>query len=192
MAVGLSLTDGGPPTRAKGLQWSAASVNTEPISLQDAEVFASVFDPTGEESTLLKNLITGVRQLIEKRIRRLLVRREVTAYWREAPRQVRLPLPPHGSVQEVRRYVGTGETEVVPSGDWHTKGTGYLTLVVDKPLNHGVEVDFTAGYESLPAGLKIQMLRDIKTRFDQRDAVTGDAMNELPDPSAYDAWRVLS
>ena len=160
--------------------------------MSDAQEFASVFAPTGQESILLDGLITGVRQLVEKRIRRLLIRREVTAYWSEAPHKIRLPLPPHGTVQEVRRYLGTGETEVVPTEDWHTKGTERLTLVVGKSLGHGLEVNFTAGYETLPAGLKMQMLRDVKTRFDQRDAVTKSEMNELPDSSAYDAWRVLS
>lgn len=190
---GISLSSATGTKRAKGLQWSADPVQDEPLDSHEIAEFASLPQPEDDELVLVESLITGVRELVEKRIGRLLVRRSVTAYWRRVPEGATLPLPPHGDISEVRIFAGDGTSEVLGTDRWFTRGLDEKTLFPSGGAPHGLEVDYTSGYQSLPDGIKMQMLRDIKDRFDQRDdVVVGRSVNKLPDPSAYDAWRVLS
>lgn len=194
MAGGISLSEDRRPKRATGVEWSAASVSEgeEPISTTEAEKFLSL-PPEHDETILLAGIISGVRQLVEKRIQRLLVRRDVTVRWERVPDHATLPLPPHGDIQEVRRLDQRGDKTVLTSAEWYARGLDQKAVYPSGGAKDGLEVDYTAGYESLPNGLRMQMLRDIKDRFDQRDGVVvGHNVMSLPDSSAYDAWRVLS
>lgn len=189
---GISLTRSIEPDRAKGVQFSAASVGTEPITTVEVGEFLSIADLSGQRGLLLESLIAGVRQLVEKRIGRLLVERDVTAYWKRVPEYVTLPLPPHGAIDEVRRYSSDDTIDVLPTDKWYSRGLEAKSVHPTGGARYGLEVDYTAGYDTLPDGLKMQTLRDVKDRFDQRDGIVEGQVTQLPDPSAYDAWRVLS
>jgi len=188
---GVSLSRQRRPNRPTGLQWTAeaVSLSEEPISTGTATDYLAL--EGAEQPTVLATIIQGVRQLVEKRIGRLLVRRSATAEWSRVPSHVSLPLPPHGEVQSVVKYTGQGESETLSDDKWYTRGLDRLKLYPNGGADHGLKVEFMAGYESCPRALRMQMLRDIADRYDKRDDVVGESVTRLPDPSAYDAWRVL-
>ena len=190
---GVSLSRQRRSNRPTGLQWTAeaADLPDEPVSTSTAAEFLALGN-LGQQATVLATIIQGVRQLVEKRIGRLLIRRNVTAEWSRVPSYVSLPLPPHGEVQSVVKYTGQGQSETLPDDKWYTRGLDRIKLYPNGGADHGLKVEFTAGYESCPRALRMQMLRDIADRYDKRDdVVLGESVTTLPDSSAYDAWRVL-
>ncbi len=178
-----SLQQPGTDRRPSGVSLRLASVSSseEPLDLSTVESYVRA--PSADQ-ILLKLLIAGVREQVEQRTRRLLVQRQVTASWESAYTYVRLPFPPIDSVSTVEdgdatslSYERDGQTVTLDSG----LGGQPLTVV------------YTAGYSDVPEALKMQMLRDIASRYDRRgNTAQGVNLKELPDPSAYDQWRVMT
>ena len=185
--IGLSRTRA--PRKARGLNVSLDPVTDEPVGVSEVQDYVH----TETDEVLIASLIAGIREQVEQRIGRLLVQRSVTAQWSKVPEGASLPFPPHDSITEVRLLDRQGDTEVLTSDDWYTRGLDDLKVFPSGGAPHGLEVDYTAGYQDVPKALKMQMLRDIASRYDHRSQTKiGRSVIELPDPSAYDQWRVLT
>lgn len=185
---GIGLTRKRAPKKARGLTVSTASVSEEPIGVPEVQDYVR----TETDAVLIHSLISGVREQVEQRIGRLLVRRDVTAQWRKVPEGASLPFPPHETISEVRLLDARGDADVLTSTQWYTRGLDDLKLFPSGGAPYGLEVDYTAGYQDVPNALRMQMLRDIASRYDHRSQTKiGRSVVELPDPSAYDQWRVL-
>ena len=179
----------------RGLQVDIAEVASpdEPLSISEVESYVQV---SGDDPTLI-SLISAVRSQVERRTGRLLVRREVVAQWEAVFGEAPLPYPPHHEVTQVERALSQGEWETLDVTDWHTTGLARYTVHVGRAYStrgakqQGLRVTYEAGHESLPDAMRAQMLRDIATLYDYRHDLSAEAVAELPQPSAYDAWRVI-
>lgn len=169
--------------RPSGLSLSVDPVDfsDEPLALETVEQYLHA--PQSDDA-LVAMLISGVREQVEQITRRLLTRRGVTARYEEFFRRARLPFPPIASVDNV---TVDGETQDAESYD-----LGGRTLTLDRGAGGElVTVEYTAGYEDPPQALKMQMLRDIASRYNVRSSVqVGSVTADLPDESAYQQWKV--
>jgi len=182
------LSRGAGPRMPSGLTLSVGAVSTEPVSVAEVKSFLRL-DATPDVA-LLATMITAVREGAEKHIRRLLARRDVTAHWETFYGQALLHYPPVGAVQSVE--VKRGDVyEAVPAGDYQLDGR---KLTVDSGgHDRPARVTYTAGYETMPAALRLRLLQDIRAAYDHRDLMTGEASSDtsaMISADAYDQWRV--
>lgn len=185
--------------RPRGLEVDVAEVapTDEPVTIEDVQEHLRLSHDA--DLLLLQGIITGVREMAEKHTRRLFVRRAVTAEWKTFYTEASLPFAPHGVISNVIR-IRRDADEVLTEGDgYYTRGVNKKRLFVSQTYNvstgrqdNGLRVTYEAGYDPLPHALKLQMLRDIATRYEYRESVTMESVQRLPDTSAYDQWRDLS
>ena len=165
----------------EGVEIEVAAVSSEPIGVGEVQDYLRITH--SDEDILISMLIEGVREQVERRTGRLLTQRQVTAEWTAWWTVGHLPYPPVASVTSVERVDSDGATATVDAADYTLSGN---ELVVDDSPGDGLRVVYDAGYSDLPMSLKMQMLRDIRARYDHRDGL-GDG-SALPDVSAYDQW----
>lgn len=162
------------PRKPKGLTLRPSDVTSEPIPVTEAEDFLRATDT---QAALLQAMIQSVRTEAERLSHRLLTRRSVEAEWEEFYSKVDLPRPPIDSVSSVETYdAGNDQWDSVDSADYDLRGR---TLTLESDV-HGVplRVTYTAGYDDLPADLRLQMLRDIRHAYDHRDETMGEVVQD--------------
>lgn len=173
--------------RPSGLSVQIGSVNSEPISVSEAQDFARI--DTLRQAAILQNTISAVREGVEKYTRRLLVRRQVTLKWEDFYGQTELLYPPFDDSSVTVKTKDDGSFDKVDSKDVTIDG---WELSLDGSVHAtAVKIIYQAGFQSLPPSLKLQMLRDIRTSFDHRDTqMTSGSDDPLFTASAYDQWRL--
>ena len=187
--TGISAATDYDASGARGLQTSVPPVDAQDIALGPSRVVDYLKAPSADQTTA-PLLVQGVQGQVERRIGRLLSQREVTAEWSSVPEVARLPFPPQGTIDTVTKIDAVGGETVLVKGDgYDVRGTDQKRLHVE--AKDGLRVTYQAGYETVPPALKMQMLRDIASRYDRRGTTVKEGVSKLPDPSAYDQWRVL-
>jgi len=176
----------GLPEKPVGLTFSptAVSQGEEPVSVNEAEDFLRVGN---SQTALVAMLVSAVRQEAEKVTRRLLVRREAEAEWDEFYSRADLPRPPIASVSSVESYdLDAEQWEAVDTADYDRRGRE-LRL---ESGNGGqpLRVTYTAGYDTVPRPLKLQLLRDVRYAYDHRDPGAEDSAR-VQDQMAYQQYR---
>jgi uncharacterized phiE125 gp8 family phage protein len=156
----------------------------EPIRVREAQQFLRL--ESADDKTLIQTIIGAVREQAEKMVGRLLVKREVTLTWRKFFGETDLPFPPVGAVQRVEAY-DDGAYSEVPADNYRLRGR---RLVVDSFRAETARITYTAGYDRLPKGLKLQMLQDIRVAYDHRDMYGGETLSggDILTRSAYEQW----
>lgn len=170
-----------------GMTLSVAAADEEPVSVPDAQDFLRL--DRLPDPTVLQTVIAAVREQAEKHVGRLFTRREVTLTWRKFFGETDLPFPPLGSVTDVEVYDDGSFSSLDPS-DYRLRGR---RLEVDTfRAGETAQVTYQAGYQSLPHGLKLQMLQDIRAAYDHRDMYEGQSLSdgEILTRSAYEQWSV--
>lgn len=167
-----------------GMTLEVTKPSHEPISTLEAEQFLRLED--ANDVNLIRMIIGAVREQAEKMIGRLLVKRKVTLTWRKFFGETDLPFPPIGAVQSVEAY-DDGAYSEVPADNYRLRGR---RLVVDSFRAETARITYTAGYDRLPKGLKLQMLQDIRVAYDHRDMYGGETLSDddILTRSAYEQW----
>jgi len=170
------------PTQPKGLSLRPSDVSTEPVQVTEVNDFLRI---SNVQPTVIQTTIQAVREEAERLSHRYLTQRSVDAEWDQFFDSVDLPRPPVDSVSKVESYDRGGDTwNMVDSADYDVRGR---RLELDSGV-HGVplRVTYTAGYDTLPADLKLQMLKDIRHAYDHRDPTMGEVVQ---DPDVYRQYR---
>jgi hypothetical protein len=158
----------------------------EPIPISEAKAFLRLDSTT--ETDLLNTIIQGVRRGAEKYTGRLFSRREVTLNWEEFYGRCTLLFPPVDrssvtvEVKEDGSFVQVSDIQV----------DGREVSVGANTVDRSARITYSAGFESLPANLRLHLLHDIRATFDHRDPMAGDAASEsgMISRHAYDQWRL--
>jgi hypothetical protein len=128
-----------------------------------------------------------VREEAEDITRRLFTQREATAIWDEFYKRADLPRPPVESVDTVEYYDQEADTwKAVDASGYDVRGRRFE--LDGRNDGQPLRITYTCGYPELPAGLKQQLLRDIRYNYDHRDpGHSGSA--RVQDQSAYRKYR---
>lgn len=154
----------------------------EPITLAEVKLYSKI-DYTTEDS-LITNLITAVRQQIEKFTGLSLVVSTYEAYWDYLPEEVTLPYPEQDEVKEVH-INGTVSTDYTKKGLTQFKIAPYTTYLIGTSLDNVVQslyVKYTT-LGTCPQLVKNEMLRLLDEKYRNRGNTFVGTTNELTENS---------
>lgn len=150
----------------------------EPILLADVKLYSKI-DYTAEDA-LITNLITAVRQQIEKFTGLSLVASTYIAYWDYLPAEAELPYPVHDEITEVE-INGEVSTDFTQKGLTQFKVKPYVisTFRTSGSIDtNSLKVTYTTTGEC-PELIKNEMLRLIDEKYRNRGNTFVGTTNEL-------------
>lgn len=154
---------------------------SEPVTLQEVRDYLRI-TTTAEDDTL-NILITSARERLEKYTCLSFGEKELKVRWDALDSTVygkELPYQPNADVTECENDNGDAIS-------YELKGLEYKKIYLYGSA--GVNVTYTAGFETLPNGLKNALLKEIATEYEQRENFILDASGE---PLSNDAKRLCS
>lgn len=161
------------------------AVAVEPISLQLAKDHLRV--QVDDDNDYIAALIVAARQMAEGKLNRTLARRSRTAVYDGWGDGMALPNPPLVSVDAVRYFDMTGASQTLPVEDYlvnaHAEparitrryGSRWPTVA---PQAGAVLVEYTAGYDTVPAPIIQWMLLAIGTMYNNRESIVNGTISQ--------------
>ncbi len=164
---------------------------TEPVSSAEAKLFCKV---TGvAEDSIFTILIGAARRALEKYTSCSFGEKTIHATWVEKPEDniLELPYGPIISVDKVYLIDVEGtETEQVLNDDYYVSGDQDAMIQISQMWSSGVvvtssvRVEYTAGYghantETLPADLKLAILKQVATDYEFRENISTEGNSVL-------------
>lgn len=140
---------------------------SEPITLADVKLYSKI-DYTAEDS-LITDMITAVREQIEKYTGLSLIASIYEAYWDYVPDEVRLPYPEHNEITEVK-INGAVSTDYTQKGLTQLIVRPFTTSVITTELGTDSEslyVKYTT-LGTCPKLIKNEMLRLLDEKYRNR------------------------
>lgn len=134
-----------------------ADLTTEPVTLAEARNWIRV-DYTVDD-TIIGELITAAREDLEKLTGLSFGEKTLKVYWISFTKCMELP---YGPIGEVSECIDDEDEEV----DFELKGLTFKKL--EAYSTEGLQVTYTAGYETLPKKLKYAILKMIAYLYEKR------------------------
>jgi hypothetical protein len=156
-------------------------IANEPVTLAQVRDYLRI-TTTAEDDTL-SMLITSARERLEKYTCLSFGERELKVRWSSLDSIVygkELPYQPNADVTECKNDSGANIS-------YQLRGLEYKKIYLLG--SEGVNVTYTAGFETLPSGLKNALLKEIATEYEQRENFILNANGE---PLSNDAKRMCS
>ena len=164
---------------------------SEPVTLAEAQAWLRV--DSSDDADEITTLITTARQMVENATGRALISqtwRLRQSIWPDGV-VIELPASPLISVESVKYYPADGGSQATFSiSSYHVladsePGCVVLKSTVDWPDLYdrpdAVEINFTAGYTTVPKTLRHAVLLLLAHLYEQRSGVAiGDSVGEIP------------
>lgn len=152
------------------------TVATEPVTLDQAKQWLKM-ESISDDNDVISALITNARDWLEKYCGITLVQRDVSTTV-EIKNRLELPL---GPVDKSTIVVTDSKGDTVDSPVLTGSGIGFILINGYGQFN----IDYTAGYETIPAALILAMKQYITYAYEHR----GDGLSEDRKDYAYEARR---
>lgn len=140
------------------LSVTAAEVETEPVTLQEAKDFAKI--DVDDDDDLITELITTARDMCEQYTNISFVAREITATFNNCNGGTFLPYGPIADDVELT------DIDVVELTDPTLTGGPWKQVLL--PKDKYISATYTGGYETLPKKFKTAILNTIYYLYDNR------------------------
>jgi uncharacterized phiE125 gp8 family phage protein len=150
---------------------------SEPVTLQEAKDYMRI--SSDAEDDLIEELITSARERMEKFTGLSLGEKTLKAYWLyfHTPAEI-----PYGPVTDVISVVDDNDVAL----EYTARGLQYKVLEVYS--TQGVLVEYQAGFAVVPKGLKLAILKQVSTDYENRENyVVGEQAYELSSDSKRQA-----
>ena len=141
----------------------------EPVTLQQAKDYLRV--SSNSEDNLISELITSARERIEKYTGLSLGEKTLMAYWRyfHVPMEI-----PYGPITGINSVVNDNDVDI----EYTARGLQYKVL--EAVSTQGLTISYEAGFAVVPKGLKLAILKQVATDYENRENyVIGDQNYEL-------------
>lgn len=141
-------------------------LETEPVTLVEVKQHLNLqFDTAGsyefdDDDTKLTALITQCREELERYTGLSFAPKTLKAILRNDCGDIEIPSGPVAAITNIKDVDGN---ELTVTTQYVVKGNKFKWI--ESPLSCYLEVNYTAGYETLPAGLKRAMLEEIAFRY---------------------------
>lgn len=152
---------------------------SEPVTVDEVKTYCRIDYAT--EDALIADLITGVREQIERFTGLSIIEKSLTYFDEEIDEEIFLPYPDHNAITEVKvngeaitSYTQTGLTQKIIY-----PGTTFTTTLAD---NKGIQITYTTT-GNCPKGIKIEMLRLLAEKYRVRGNTFEGAIVELDENS---------
>lgn len=149
---------------------------------------------TSADDTLIANLIDETISQFQEMLNCSIVSQTVTAEYSEYGREVKLPYGPVTELTTVKKR-DKGNLETIESDDYYLIGDRLVFNTVetseDPFYKMGLQVVYSAGYSTIPAGLQQAILQAITTNYVDREDNAMDRITKIPSNSRKKAmkWR---
>lgn len=137
------------------------SAITEPVSLEEAKNFCKI-DITNDDD-LITAMITAARQQCEAYTNTGFVVRDIVAIVNNENGGIYFP---YGPLVEIYSVTDKNGQTLILDDNYETKGVSFVRLT--EPKETEIELDYSAGYETLPSVLKLALLNAIYYMYDNR------------------------
>ena len=145
---------------------------SEPISLDDIKLYCKI--QHSEEDDLLSQLLQSARDCFERHINKSLVPKtylcEVDEYDFDEHNTVELPFYPIKEIVSIKQIDDEGNEQTVTS--FKEIGKAKKSIKLDTVLNYTFEIEFTAGYDKCPQGIKLLLQKQILDWYENRGNTT--------------------
>jgi uncharacterized phiE125 gp8 family phage protein len=150
----------------------------EPVSLAEAKNYLKLPSASTSDDTILLDLIRSAREQCEQYCGRAFAPKTLTVLVSEpVGTEIELPYPPHTEVSSVER-VYTDDTDnlaLTENTDYYVNGLTDYVLTVNKfwstsTVVTGYEIEYTCGYDAIPAALKEAVLITLDYNYYNRGA----------------------
>jgi len=133
-------------------------LTTEPVTLQEAKDYMRI--SSNAEDDLIEELITSARERIEKFTGLSLGEKTLKAYWFyfHIPAEI-----PYGPVTAINSVVDDNDVEL----EYTARGLQYKTL--EAYSTQGLTIEYEAGFAVAPKGLKLAILKQVSTDYENRE-----------------------
>jgi uncharacterized phiE125 gp8 family phage protein len=133
-------------------------LTTEPVTLQEAKDYMRI--SSNAEDDLIEELITSARERIEKYTGLSLGLKTLKAYWFyfHIPAEI-----PYGPVTAINSVVDDNDVEL----EYTARGLQYKTL--EAYSTQGLAIEYEAGFAVAPKGLKLAILKQVSTDYENRE-----------------------
>ena len=144
-------------------------LTSEPVTLQEAKDYLRI--SSNAEDDLIEEIITSARERIEKFTGVSLGVKILKAYWR----MFHIPMEiPYGPITDIISVVDDNDVDL----EYTARGLQYKVL--DCYSDQGVLIEYEAGFASVPKGLKLAILKQIATDYENRENyIIGDQGYEI-------------
>jgi uncharacterized phiE125 gp8 family phage protein len=130
----------------------------EPVTLQEAKDYMRI--SSNAEDSLIEELITSARERIEKFTGLSLGEKTLKAYWFyfHIPQEI-----PYGPVTLIDSVVNDEDVAL----EYVARGLQYKTL--ESYSTTGLTIEYEAGFAVAPKGLKLAILKQVSTDYENRE-----------------------
>ena len=144
-------------------------LSVEPVTLQEAKDYMRI--SSDSENDLIEELITSARERIEKFTGLSLGEKTLRAYWfyYHVPAEI-----PYGPVTLINSVVDDNDVAL----EYTARGLQYKVL--EAYSTQGLVIEYEAGFAVAPKGLKLAILKQVSTDYENRENyVVGEMAFEL-------------
>lgn len=133
-------------------------LTTEPVTLQEAKDYMRI--SSDSENDLIEELITSARERIEKFTGLSLGEKTLKAYWfyYHVPAEI-----PYGPVTLINSVVDDNDVAL----EYTARGLQYKVL--EAYSTQGLVIEYEAGFAVAPKGLKLAILKQVSTDYENRE-----------------------
>ena len=165
---------------------TGTNASTDVLSTADAKAWMKV--DTSADDSLIADLVAEVIDIVEQTYSFQLIEKTVTGEWEMYAKRVDLPLFPVQSLSSVKTITNEGtETTLTAGSDFYLQGD---TLIFNPLYDYSepyqrlrLKVVYTAGYTSIPNGIKIGLKKAVLSSYEDRQDLVEGSVNELPNGS---------
>lgn len=150
---------------------------SEPVTLQEAKDYMRISSEA--ENDLIEELITSARERVEKYTGLSLGQKTLKAYWLyfHTPSEI-----PYGPITAINSVVDDNDVAL----EYTARGLQYKVL--EAYSTQGVLIEYEAGFAVVPKGLKLAILKQVSTDYENRENyVVGEMAYELSSDSRRQA-----
>lgn len=141
----------------------------EPVTLAEAKSYLNV-DYTSWD-TLIGTLISSARTSLERFTGSTFATKTLVATYQQVSDNIDIPYGPIQSVTSVKSIDDAGvKTTLVAGNDYVITGNSFKNIRFFG-VNTPIEIEYVAGYTSLPSDLKVAILKQVGMDFEYRENV---------------------
>lgn len=143
---------------------------TEPVSVSEMKNYLNIDYSSWD--TLIGMLISSARTRLERYTGCTFATKTLISTFNQTADTIEIPYGPVQSITTVKSIDETGtKTTLVSGTDYTVIGNNFKTLVFFSNNLTPIEIEYVAGYSSLPADLKIAIMKQVGMDFEFRENV---------------------
>ncbi len=145
-------------------------LSSEPVSVSEAKSYLNIDYNTWD--ALIGTLISSARTKLERYTGCSFATKTLVSTFQVTASNLDIPYGPIQSITSVKSIAEDGtKTALVDGTDYSITGNNFKTIRFFNGTNGGIEIEYVAGYTTLPADLKVAILKQVAMDFEYRENV---------------------